>query len=260
MRKMWFMRHLNVVDAYTCPSRFMIEHYVKWGLPREKIHHVTNGQRNYGLGTRDVTASGPKNRFGFFGQMVDAKGVHIILRAVNILRGEGFTDFSVHLNGDNLRFAGDAVRREIEEFLAAEEQRAPEERLVFSYGSYQVDQLASRMALVDWCLVPSIWWEIFGLVISEAWMFGKPVICSNVGGPAERIQHDVDGLLFQMGDPRSLAQMIQRACSEAGLWERLVDSLPEPPRRETMVSGYLEIYAMPQLPTIESRRRVSGKL
>ena len=41
------------------------------------------------------------------------------------------------------------------------------------------------MARVDWSIVPSTWWEIFGLVISEAWMFGKPVICSNRGGPGD---------------------------------------------------------------------------
>jgi glycosyltransferase involved in cell wall biosynthesis len=98
------------------------------------------------------------------------------------------------------------------------------------------------MARVDWCLVASTWWEIFGLVISEAWMFGKPVICSNVGGPAERITNDVDGLYFQMGDHRSLARVMRRACSEEGLWERLVAKLPEPPARETMVEGFEAIY------------------
>ena len=148
----------------------------------------------------------------------------------------------MHLNGDNLRYASEAVRDEIEAFLAAEAQLPPEQRIVFANGSYQVDQLAARMAQVDWCLVPSIWWEIFGLVISEAWMFGKPVICSNVGGPAERTRHDVDGLHFEMGDARALARTIRRACTEVGLWERLVESLPEPPRRDAMVMGYRELY------------------
>ena len=244
MRKMWFMRHLEVADAYTCPSRFMIEHYVRWGLPREKIHHVTNGQRNYGIAARAAAAEGPKRRFGFFGQMVDAKGIHIILRAVAILRGEGFCGFTVDINGDNLRYASESIRGEIEVFLASEQALPPEERIVINNGSYQVDQLASRMARVDWCLVPSIWWEIFGLVISEAWMFGKPVICSNVGGPAERIRHDVDGLHFEMGDPQTLAQTIRRACTEEGLWERLVANLPEPPQRGTMVRGFREVYGL----------------
>jgi len=95
---------------------------------------------------------------------------------------------------------------------------------------------------VDWCIVPSTWWEIFGLVISEAWMFGKPVICSNQGGPGERVHHDVDGLQFELGDARALAEAIRRAATEDGLWERLRENLPEPPSRPDMARGFLQLY------------------
>ena len=74
-------------------------------------------------------------------------------------------------------------------------------------------------------------------------MFGKPVICSNVGGPAERVRDEVDGLHFQMGDHRALSRTIQRACCEEGLWEKLVTNLPQAPARETMVAAFEEIYA-----------------
>jgi len=73
-------------------------------------------------------------------------------------------------------------------------------------------------------------------------MFGKPVICSNVGAMAERITDGVDGLLFEMGDPRSLAAVIRRACAEDGLWQRLHDAVPSPPTRAAMADGYLRLY------------------
>jgi len=244
MRKMWFARHFAQVDAFTCPSRFMIEQFTRWGIPSEKISHVTNGQRNYASAGQLPAASVARNRFGFFGQYVDVKGVQIILRAVALLRAEGFTDFAVDLNGDNLRFASATVREEIETFLAREAERPTEERIVTDRGSYQVSLLASRMSQIDWCIVPSIWWESFGLVVSEAWMFGRPVICSNVGGLAERNQHDVFALLFQIGDARALADTIRRACTEDGLWARLRENLPTPPTRDAMVDGYLGIYGV----------------
>jgi glycosyltransferase involved in cell wall biosynthesis len=242
VRKMWFLRHLELVDRFACPSAFMIDRYVHWGIPRDKISCVPNGQRLYG--TRATRAQTParRNRFGFFGQFIDAKGVHIILRAVQLLRSSGFTNFRVELNGDNMRFATPPVRAEIEAFLTAEAALPPAQRLVTHNGSYQVDQLHARMARVDWCLVPSVWWEIFGLVISEAWMFGRPVICSNVGGMAERVADEVNGLHFEMGDPQSLAEVMQRACTESGLWQRLHDVLPEPPARSEMARGYLRLY------------------
>ena len=213
MRRMWMQRHLSVVDAFTCPSHFMLEFYEKWGLPAERLHHITNGQRRYGVPTPPPVGS--RNRFGFFGQMVDNKGVQVLLRAVRLLRAQGFTNFVVEINGENIHWASAPVREEVEAFLAAEAELPPEEQIVVHNGGYHIVDLASRMARVDWCIVPSIWWEIFGLVISEAWMFGKPVICSNiVVGRAERIAHDVNGLQFQLGDPRSLAEAIRRAATE----------------------------------------------
>ena len=124
---------------------------------------------------------------GFFGQVVDNKGVWVVLQAVEHLRAEGFTDFVVEINGDNLRYASERRRREFTAFMQRERERPVAEQNVVFNGSYHTDQLAARMSRVDWCIVPSVWWESFGLVISEAWMFHRPMIASNVGGMAERI-------------------------------------------------------------------------
>jgi glycosyltransferase involved in cell wall biosynthesis len=242
VRKMWLEHHLDQVDHFTCPSRFMIEQYVDWGIDRERISHVTNGQRS--RVARPLLASGDsqRNRFGYFGLLHDNKGVHILLRAVTLLRQEGFTRFRIDINGGGIQHASEPIRREIEAFEQAEQQLPPAERIVSFNGAYSLDQIQSRMARVDWTIVPSVWWEIFGLVISEAWMFGRPVLCSNVGGMAERVTHEVDGLHFEMGDPASLAATIRRACTEDGLWDRLHAAVPEPPSRSKMADGYLALY------------------
>jgi glycosyltransferase involved in cell wall biosynthesis len=183
------------------------------------------------------------NRFGFFGQLVDAKGVQILLRAVEILRGEGFLDLTVEINGGNQHYASPEIRAEIEQCFEAEARRPPGERIVYYNGSYDARELRSRMARIDWCIVPSIWWETFALVISEAWMFGKPVICSNVGAMAERVGDEIDGLHFEMADARALACTLRRAATEEGLWARLAAALPSPPPREAMIDGFRRVYA-----------------
>jgi glycosyltransferase involved in cell wall biosynthesis len=116
-----------------------------------------------------------------------------------------------------------------------------ERRVVFN-GSYQVDQLAGRMQRIDWVIVPSVWWEIFGLVISEAWMFGRPVIVSDVGGPAERVRDGVDGLKFPLASPRALADVMIRATSEPGLWEQLQTGITPPLERSVMVRRFAALY------------------
>jgi glycosyltransferase involved in cell wall biosynthesis len=245
VRDLWFKRHLSVVDEFTVPSRFMIERFVSWGLDPAKITHVTNGQPDYSLQRVSPSVREKRNRFGFFGQLVDNKGVWVLLEAVQQLRAEGFKNFVIEINGDNLQYASAARRAEIEAFRAAEQELPVEDKIVMFNGSYSVDQLPQRMARIDWCIVPSVWWEIFGLVISEAWMFKRPVIASNVGGPAERITHDKDGLLFDVADANSLAQAIRRACTEVGLWQRLVDGITLPATEQDMANGFLSVYKKP---------------
>jgi glycosyltransferase involved in cell wall biosynthesis len=244
MREMWMKTHLAAVDRFTVPSRFMIEQFSAWGLDAAKFAHVPNALEPRGAPAQAV-ARERRNRFGFFGQLVDAKGVHVILEAVGLLRAAGFEDFAVELNGDNIRFASPERRAEIEAFLAAEAELPSAERRVTFNGAYHPDQLASRMARVDWCIVPSVWWEIFCLVITEAWSYGRPVIASNAGGPAERITDGVDGLLFEMGDARALAETMQRAATEPGLWEQLAAGILPPAGREAMVQGYMQVYRQP---------------
>ena len=217
MREMWMKKHFEAVDVFTTPTP----------LHDRPLHELGDRRETDGRTFRTASATTAtvcrfadqrrtRNRFGFFGQMVDNKGVHVILEAVELLRASGFTDFVVEINGDNLRYATEGRRKDIEDFLEREARRAPHERNVVMNGSYHVDQLGSRMSRVDWCIVPSVWWEIFGLVISEAWMFKRPVIASNVGGMKERIRHEVDGLHFNVGDARSLAETMRRACTEDG--------------------------------------------
>jgi glycosyltransferase involved in cell wall biosynthesis len=126
--------------------------------------------------------------------------------------------------------------------LAAELELAPSERSVTLNGCHHVNQMQQRMVRIDWCIVPSLWWEAFGLVISEAWIVGKPVICSNVGAMAQRVHDEVGGLPFEMGDPVALAAVVRRACTEEGLWQRLHGSLLEPPPRAAMAAGDLRLY------------------
>ncbi|HWE98395.1 MAG TPA: glycosyltransferase family 4 protein [Caulobacteraceae bacterium] len=242
MRELWVKQHLSHVDVFTTPSQFMIERFVDWGLERTRIVHVTNGQRDYAKGFREPSAPARRNRFGFFGQLVDNKGVQVLLDAVEQLRQEGFEDFTVEINGDNLRYATEDARAAIAAYQESQALLPPMEQRVRFNGSYHVDELAQRMARVDWVVVPSVWWEVFGLVISEAWMFGRPVIVSAVGGPGERVKHEVDGLQFATGDVRALAQAIRRAASEDGLWDRLSAGITAPASREVMTRHFLEVY------------------
>src|SRR6185312_8103869 len=62
----------------------------------------------------------------------------------------------------------------------------------------------------DAIVVPSIWVENSPLVIHEALQAHVPVITADIGGMAEYIRHEVNGLLFVHRDVRALAEQMQR--------------------------------------------------
>jgi glycosyltransferase involved in cell wall biosynthesis len=59
-------------------------------------------------------------------------------------------------------------------------------------------------------IMPSIWYETFGLTIIEAFCHYKPVIASNLGAMADLIRDGKTGLLFALGNPDDLAQKVRQ--------------------------------------------------
>ena len=60
------------------------------------------------------------------------------------------------------------------------------------------------------CLVfPSLWYETFGLVVSEAAACGVPAIVSDISAPADRITDGYDGWVFRAGDLADLRERMR---------------------------------------------------
>ena len=93
------------------------------------------------------------------------------------------------------------------------------------HGPYQPADLPQHLGAIDWVIVPSIWWENAPLVILEALLNARPVICSGIGGMAELVDDGQTGLHFRAGDAGSLMHTMRRAIDESGLWDRLATGL-----------------------------------
>jgi glycosyltransferase involved in cell wall biosynthesis len=142
----------------------------------------------------------------------------VLLEAVGMLDRD--FDGHVWIFGANLEIQSGDWRERFEHLLV---ERGD---MVTFGGRYEREQLAALMGMVDWVVVPSRWWENYPLVIQEAFMHRRPVICSDIGGMAENVTDGVNGLHFRVGDPASLAQAITHAATTPGLWEHLRDGIP----------------------------------
>jgi len=65
--------------------------------------------------------------------------------------------------------------------------------------------------------------EPFSQVIIEGMAAGVPVIAAAAGGPAEIITHDVNGVLYPMGDQPALAQVLRELGADPQRRQRLSD-------------------------------------
>ena len=218
LRERYIKAQLALVDRFVCPSRFLAQRFVEWGLPSERV--VVEDYGRSGERAASEAPRSPATRIGFFGQLSRFKGVDVLLDAALALQRAGSpARFAVH--GAHLELQSPAFRERFAELLAA---TAP---TVTFHGAYGPDELDALMAGVDWVVVPSIWWENSPLVIQEAFRRGRPVICSDIGGMAEKVRDGVDGLHFRAGSAPDLAATIARAVTERGLWDRLRAGVPE---------------------------------
>jgi glycosyltransferase involved in cell wall biosynthesis len=252
LRKRFVQASFDEVDLFLSPSMFLRQRYIEWGLPAEKIVHENNGRRpNQPLPETDRRE---RTRLAFFGNLSHFKGLNVLLKAMAIL-DETAPDVRLWLHGANLDVQDKKFRTEFGELL----DQAGEN--VTMVGRYRPQELARLMSEIDWVVIPSIWWENSPLVIQEAFGHGRPVICSNVGGMAEKVIAGVNGLHFRVGDHVSLAQTIERAVADSQTWETLRAGIPEVYRVDEHVERLEEIYSQVlRTRTPEDRAEASAQM
>jgi glycosyltransferase involved in cell wall biosynthesis len=80
------------------------------------------------------------------------------------------------------------------------------------------------------------------VVIQEAYAAGRPVICTGIGGMAEKIKDGVSGLHFRVGDIADLVHVLDKAAHPAMLAE-LTAGIPAVTDAEDMARAYLAAFS-----------------
>ncbi len=83
-------------------------------------------------------------------------------------------------------------------------------------GAVSRDRLWQELAGADVLCAPSLSGESFGMVLTEAFASGTPVVASEIAGYADVVSHGVDGVLIPPGDPQRLAEELQALHVEPG--------------------------------------------
>ena len=76
-------------------------------------------------------------------------------------------------------------------------------------GTVSHDELWTRLHEADVLCAPSLAGESFGMILTEAFAAGTPVIASHIAGYADVVADGVDGVLVPPADPQALAEQLQ---------------------------------------------------
>ena len=98
------------------------------------------------------------------------------------------------------------------------------------------------MQSVHAVLVPSLWWENSPLVIQEALRNRRPVLCSDIGGMAEKVRDGVDGFHFAAGNAMALTSLLRGLARNRKPLAELAARLSGHPAQETNIDDYIGVY------------------
>ncbi len=159
-------------------------------------------------------------RIVFVGQAVERKGLPVLLRAFEALREHVPATLTV---------------------IGAEgEELAPlmlDPRGIEVLGKVSDEQKRRELARADVLCAPSLGGESFGMVLTEAFAAGTPVLASDIAGYRDVVRHGRDGVLVPRSDATALAEALRE------LWL-------EPDRRRRMgeeAARRAERFAWPQV-------------
>ena len=149
---------------------------------------------------RAAAAPAEELRLLFVGRPEERKGLPILLAAFGALVEHVPCRLTVigAEREDVLRYLADP------ELLSAIDVR----------GRVSGESLWAELHAADVLCAPSLSGESFGMVLTEAFAAGTPVIASNIAGYSDVVSDGVDGVLVPPGDPQRLAEELQRVYHE----------------------------------------------
>jgi phosphatidylinositol alpha-mannosyltransferase len=136
-------------------------------------------------------------RIVFVGQAVERKGLPVLLQAFEALREH--VDATLTLVG--------ASADEVAHMML-------DDRGVRALGKVSEQRKLQELARADVLCAPSLHGESFGMVLTEAFAAGMPVLASDIPGYREVLRDGVDGQLVPAGDALALAHALHKLAHE----------------------------------------------
>ncbi|MEG4214220.1 glycosyltransferase family 4 protein [Microcoleus sp. Pol14C6] len=237
-----FVRRILVrfADAFVANSNAGKKYLMEvLNVPEEKIFTRTYLVPDAGALLKRLDQTKPPNLqlkrpiFLYVGRITARKGIKTLLEACAILKNQGYVDYSLLIIGK-----GDQ-REELEAFI----KECDFEEQVTWAGWVEYGNLGAYFQQADIFVFPTFE-DVWGMVVPEAMVFGKPVLCSNGAASYELIMSGENGYIFDPSSAKELAEKMQVFLDNPDL----IESMGEQSRQiisqktpETAAKAYVEV-------------------
>lgn len=184
--KKWNRERLEKsTDVFIAPSEFMRSKLIKGGFNPEKVVTLLNSI-NTDL-CKDFSFK-KSDYYCFFGRLSHEKGIKTLLKAAEQL------PYKLVLIGDGPMYS--------------ELKKYESDKIQF-VGFKNWEGIKEIVSGARFTVVPSEWYEVFGLVNAESMCLGTPVLGANVGGIPELIAEGENGMIFESRNEDDLRNKIE---------------------------------------------------
>ena len=171
--------------------------------------------------------------FLYVGRITARKGIKTLLQACAILKKQGYSDYTLLIVGK-----GDQ-QDELEAFI--KEQDFPEQ--VNWVGWVDYGSLGAYFQQADIFVFPTFE-DVWGMVVPEAMVFGKPILCSNGAASCELVVEGENGYIFDPSNAQELSEKMRIFIDNPDLIESMGESsrqLISQKTPETAAKAYVEV-------------------
>ncbi len=193
------------IDAHIAPSAFARRVALASGVDPDTVHVVPNFLSAEEL-TDPIESFEEEPRFFFAGRLEEIKGVRDLLDA--------YAAGDLELGTLVLAGAGGELEGEV---IAA----AKSSRYIEYLGRLSRTSVLAQLRRARALLLPARWHENNPMSLLEARAVGVPVICTDMGGLPEMVEHGVDGLVVASAEPRALSDAVRRLSQDTRLAQRM---------------------------------------
>ncbi len=230
LRHATFHSLIKEADRIVALCQWTKDLLIRNNAPAEKItvsrHGIfANSPRNGICNEGDKPQTATPIRIAFLGRMDRTKGPDILIRA---LRSLPEAPIELHLYG----IVQDPSNTE---YLDRLKKLAETDSRISLLPAVPGEQVVSLLQGYHLLAVPSRWLETGPLVVLEAFAAGTPVIGSDLGGIAELIKHEVNGMLVETDSIEAWSHVMRRCYEDRALLEGLRRGV-RPPREMSVVA------------------------